>query len=156
MNTNLLEAKDWFLFGAMLVVWVFTAGVLWSKLNTKIDSNSKELEKKASIEQLNGMGLRVEGIKTDCSEHQGRMERFEKELAEYRQEARTASDRMAVVGKGVEDLKETLQQGVLDLGSRLAEVNKSLVAMDKANSNRLTRLETVSMIEKKIGPLPTE
>lgn len=151
-----LKAKDWFLFGVIILGWVFTGGMLWSRLNAKIDRNKEELEKKASVEQLNGMGLRVESIKGDCSENQGRMDRFEKELAEYRQEARTASDRMAVVGKGVEDLKDTVQQGVLDLGSRLSEVNKSLVAMDKANSNRLTRLETVSMIEKKIGPIPTE
>lgn len=142
---NFAELREWILFGTSILVSAFTAGMIWSRLNSKIDQNAEDLKEKASIEQLNGMGARVDSIRGDCASYGGTMDEFRRELTMYRQEAREATSTLARV-----------EQSNLEIAAKITELNKNIVAMDKGNSNRLTRLETVSAIEKKIGPLPTE
>lgn len=142
---NFADAKEWLLFGFSVLTSAFSAGVIWTKLNGKIDQNAEELKKKASVDQLNGMSGRIESVKQDCATYNGSMTEFRRELSEYRQEARESTS-----------ILNRVEQSNLEIASRVAELNKSIVAMDKATSNRLIQLETLTRIEKKVGPIPTD
>lgn len=84
------------------------------------------------------------------------MDRFERELSEYRRDAQDTSKGLARVEKGMEDLQEAINQSTLQLGSQLHSLDKAIQEKDVRTQVRLTRIETVTSIEKKIGPLPTE
>lgn len=147
---------DWWPVLLVVLGWIVTATMQWTNLNNKIKQNADDIQEKASLEQLNGMGQRVEGIKNDCANQTGRMDRFEREVNELRQLAQGASDKMTRVDKGVADLSDTVRDGNIALGVQLGDLTKSIHLMDKNLGNRLTRVETVQKIEQKIGPLPTE
>lgn len=151
------EWRDWVLFTGGVLVWAFTAGMMWNKLNTKIAENTTELEKKATQADLDGLGGRVKKVEENCSTSDGRMDRMERELGEYRRDATDAARTAARVEKGVEGLHEEIQQGQLATGVHLSEIKQLIQENDKNTSNRLVRLETVQQIEKKLGqPLPTD
>lgn len=147
---------DWWPVLLVVLGWIVTATMQWTNLNNKIKQNAEDIREKASLEQLNGMGQRVEGIKNDCANQTGRMDRFEQEVRELRSLAQGASDKMTRVDKGVSDLSDTVRDGNISIGVQLGELNKSIHLMDKNLGNRMTRVETVQKIEQKIGPLPTE
>lgn len=132
--------KDWWPLLVVILGWIITAAMQWTTLKNKI----------------NGLGGRVRRVEESCAASGGRMDRFEKELSEYRNDARSASNRLSHVDKGVSDLAETVRDGNIALGVQLGEINKTIAAMDKNLGNRLTRVETVQKIEQKIGPIPTE
>lgn len=156
-NVSFNDFKEYILFGFTILTSAFTAGVIWTKLVSRIDANSKLLEKKASLEELNGFGIRVSRLESECATRDGRMDHMEKELIEYRRDASDAGKAASRVEKSVEDLRGELQQGNLVTGSHLAEIKTLLQANDKASSNRLVRLETITQIEKKLGTsLPTD
>lgn len=149
-------AREWILFVASLLAWAFSLGVIWTKLNGKIDSNTKETEKKASIEALNGFGTRVTNTEGECSKHAGRMDRFERELGEFRAETRSVTESLARIETSVKDQTDVITNGNLATGVTLDSIKKDITAMDKNLGNRMTRVETVQQIEKKIGPIPTD
>lgn len=148
---NLNEVRDWLLLGGGILVWAFTVGVVWTKLVNKVDDQARDHTK-----DMDGIGRRVTAVEASCSTSGGRMDRFEKELSEYRRDAQDASKGLARVEKGVDDIHETINQGNLQLGSQLHAIEKSIQEKDVRTQLRLTRIETVAKIEEKIGPLPTE
>lgn len=132
--------KDWWAIVIVILGWIITATVHWTRTTQK----------------LNGLGGRVKRVEESCSATGGRMDRFEKELSEYRRDAQDASKGLARVEKGVEDVHEAINQGNLQLGSQIHAMEKAIQEKDVRTQVRLTRIETVTSIEKKIGPLPTE
>lgn len=143
---NFVELREWILFGFSILISAFSAGVIWTKLNAKIDQNAEDIKEKASVDQLNGMSGRIDGVKQDCATYNGSMMEFRRELGEYRQEARESTS-----------VLNRIEQSNLEIAARLSELSKNITTMDKANSNRLTRLETVVQVEKKLGSsIPTE
>lgn len=172
------KVRDWVIFGSGVLVWAFTLGAVWNRINNQVAAAAEDrkqirkdqeaadtqlakelaekLAMKADRSDLNGLGGRVGSVEASCNETGGRMSRFEKELSEYRAEARDASSRMVRVEKGVEELKETIRDGNTAIGVQLIELSKAVTTMDKNTANRLVRLETVTAIEKKIGPLSQE
>lgn len=137
---NPKDIKDWLILGGMVVSFIVTSTIAYQKL----------------IAKINGMGGRVKKVEESCSAVGGRMERFERELAEYRRDAQDAVGRMSRVEKGVDDLREDIQQGNLAIGVQLHAIEKLIQDKDRSTSNRLVRMETLAQVEKKIGPIPTE
>jgi chromosome segregation ATPase len=131
------QLNDWLVLGVLAVGWIVSLTTLWNKTTTKV----------------NGLGGRVRKVEDQCSATGGRMDRFERELAEYRRDAQDAVGRLGRLEKAVEDVIETVNQGNLQLGSQLHGIERLINEKDGANRERLVRLETVSAIEKKIGPL---
>lgn len=161
------EARDWIMIGAGAAGWIFSLGFLYSRLLGKIDKAASDgeesrqtirdsLAKKVDRAELDGVGARVTAVEGSCSESKGRMDRFEKELAEYRGDARNAADKLSRVEAEVKTVAEAVRDGNIALGVQLTELNKSIQTMDKNTTNRLVRLETVTAIEKKVGPLPED
>lgn len=132
--------KDWWPLFVVVAGWIVTAAVQWT--NTK--------------NKLNGLGGRVRKVEESCSASGGRMDRFERELSEYRRDAADTSKGLARVEKGVEDLGDSINQGNLQIGSQLHSMEKSMQEKDVRTQVRLTRIETVARIEDKLGPIPTE
>lgn len=124
----------------MLVLWIGSGAILWTKTTDKV----------------NGLGVRVKKLENACSEQDGRMNRFERELSEYRRDAAEASRGIARVDKGVEDLNESINQSTLQLGAQLHALDKTITDRDTRTQVRLTRIETVAKIEEKIGPISTD
>lgn len=153
---DLKTLKDWGAIIASILVWIFTLGAVWARLNSKIDQNKIALDDKASKGDLNGLGGRVGAVEGTCSETSGRMDRFERELSEYRTDAREAANLGARTEKAVEDLNDAIQNNHLALGTQLHGIEKLIQEKDKSTSNRLVRIETLQAIEKKIGPIPED
>lgn len=137
MDSQLATAREWTVVGvqflAIIIGWVIT----WQKLVSKV----------------NGLGGRVKRVEDNCQAQGGRMDRFERELAEYRADARGALERMARVEKGVDDTREEVQQGNIALGSQLHSIERLITDKDTRTQTRLVRLETVNKLERKLGPL---
>lgn len=136
---NPKDLKDWVELGALIVAWIFAAAVLWTRQNSKI----------------NGLGRRVRTVEDSCSAMGGRMESLEREMAEHRRDVQEANRRLGYVEKAVENVGEAVRDGNTALGVQLHGIEKLITETDKRNSNRLVRLETVTKIEQKVGPIPT-
>jgi chromosome segregation ATPase len=137
---NPKDIKDWMLLGGMVVSFIITTTIAYQKL----------------IAKINGMGGRVKKVEEACSATSGRMDRFERELAEYRRDAQDAVGRMSRVEKGVDALNDNIQQGNITIGSQLHAIEKLIQEKDKSTSNRLVRMETLQQVEKKLGPIPID
>lgn len=132
--------KDWWPFVVLILGWLVAATIQWT--NTK--------------NKLNGLGGRVRKVEESWATAGGRMDRFERELSEYRRDAQDSAKGLARVEKGIEDVHDSVNQSNLQLGTQLHTIEKLIEAKDKSSSVRLTRIETVQRIEEKVGPLPTE
>lgn len=128
------------MLGAMLLGWIVSLTILWTKM----------------VGKVNGLGGRVKKVEDSCSNNVGRMDRFERELAEYRRDTIESNKQVGRVEKSVDDLREEIQQANLGLGSQLAAISQSINKMDKNISNRLVRVETLTRVEAKLGPLPED
>lgn len=134
------EFKDWWPLYVVILGWIVTAAVGWTKMTSKV----------------NGQGSRVQTNADDLKTLAGTVARMERELTEYRRDASDAARGLARVEKGVDDIHETINQSNLQLGSQLNGIEKLINEKDSRTQIRLTRIETVGKIEEKIGPLPTE
>lgn len=136
---NPKDLKDWVELGALIVAWIFAAAVLWTRQNNKI----------------NGLGRRVKGVEDSCSGMGGRMSSLERDMVEHRRDVQEANRRLGSVEKAVENVGEVVRDGNTALGVQLHNIERLITETDKRNSNRLVRLETVTKIEQKVGPIPT-
>lgn len=132
--------KDWWGLAVVLLGWVVAAAFGWAKI----------------MERVNGLGGRVTTVETHDAAQDGRMDRMERELTEYRADAADAAKGQARVEKAVENLDDNVTQGNIQIGSQLHGIERLIESKDKETSNRLVRLETVAQIEKKLGPLPVD
>lgn len=132
--------KDWWPLGVVILGWIASASMQWTK----------------TTGQLNGLGGRVGRVEELHAQSEGRMNRFEKELSEYRRDAQDAAKGLARVEKGVEDVHEAINQGNLQIGSQIHAMEKALQDKDVRTQIRLTRIESVAKIEDKVGILHTE
>lgn len=128
------------LWACSVVVWAFSLGVVWSKLITKV----------------NGTGKRVHEVDSRVSKLEGRVGTMEQQLSEYRQDARRAADGLARLEKGVDDMRETVNNGNLAIGTQLHGIERLIQEKDKNTSNRLVRIETLAKVEQKLGPMPED
>lgn len=131
---------DWWPVIASISGWVVTSAIQWTMLKTR----------------LNGLGGRVRKVEASCEAQGAQMDKLERDLSEFRGEARSTSDRLSRVEKGIADVGDAVTNGNLALGSQLNELMRAITKSDKETSNRLVRIETVQQIEKKIGPIPVE
>lgn len=126
--------------GSVTVVWLVTIVVLWTKLTDRVD----------------GFGDRVKVLESNYANQDGRMDRFERELNEYRRDALEGQRAFSRVEKSVDEVHEIINQGNLTLGSQLSDMQRMIQDKDTRTQVRLTRIETVTRVEAKIGPLPIE
>lgn len=137
---NPKDLKDWITFGLTIAGLIVTGSIAWQKL----------------VNKINGLGGRVKKTEDSCAQAGGRMDRFEKELAEYRRDAQDAIGRMGRVEKAVDDVHDEITEGNIVLGTQLSDLTKLINATNLKTSNKLVRLETLTQVEKKIGPLPVD
>jgi SMC interacting uncharacterized protein involved in chromosome segregation len=133
---NPKDLKDWLGILAPVIVWIAVGAFAWAKLTGKV----------------NGLGRRVKVVEDSRSEDRGRMDRMERELADYRRDAQDAVNRLGRVERAVEDVAETVNQGNLQLGSQLHGIEKLIQEKDSKTRERLVRIETIAQIERKYGP----
>lgn len=132
--------KQWALFIGGCLVYAFTLGAIWTKLVTKV----------------NGLGGRVKKVEESCNTVSAEIKALTANLVEYRADAKEAISKMGRVEKGLDKLQDEVVQGNLQIGSTLAELSRAVSKIDKDISNRLTRVETLAQVEKKLGPMPTD
>jgi hypothetical protein len=132
------DLKEWALFAGVLLAQAFALGVVWTKIITKV----------------NGLGGRVKKVEDNVTTGTARTDAMEKMLAEFSRDTKETSNHLARVEKGMDTLKEEIQQNFIGLGSTLNEINKALHKIDKDVNTRLVRVETIMKIEEKFGPLP--
>jgi len=132
--------KEWLTIIVLFVGYIFTIAAVWTKLTAKV----------------NGLGGRVKKGEEANSVATGRMDRMEREIADYRRDAQDAVSRLGRVEKAVEGVDETVNQGNLVLGTQLHSIEKLIQEKDSRTRERLVRIETLAQIEKKIGPLPLD
>lgn len=131
---------DWWPVWTQSIIWLVILVIAYQKL----------------VDKVNGQGERITENKASLDKTEGRVDRMEREMLEYRRDAQDAARGLARVEKGVEGLSDNVQQGNLGLGSLIHEVERKIDDKDRRTQVRLTRIETVAKIEEKIGPLPTD
>lgn len=131
---------DWWPVWTQTIIWIVATAVAWTKL----------------IEKVNGQGGRVTAVESNLATERGRMDRMERELTEYRRDAREAANGLSRIEQGVKDMADKIAEGNLALGSQLHNLKDMINEKDTKVQNRLVRMETVQRIEDKIGPIPTE
>lgn len=131
---------DWWPVWTQTLAWIVVAAIAWAKL----------------MERVNGQGGRIKKVEDGQSEGKGRMDAFEKQLAEYRADSRASAQQSARTEKAVEDLKGEIQNNHLALGTQLHGIERLIQDKDKSTSNRLVRIETLQAVEKKVGPIPED
>lgn len=129
------ELKDYVSLIIELLVFIISGTIAWNRLTSKV----------------NGLGGRVKRVEESCANSAGRMDRFERELADYRRDASDAVSRMGRVEKGLEMLAEEISNGNLGIGSQLHNIEKLIGEKDLETQKRLVRIETISRIEQKLG-----
>ena len=132
---NPKDIRDWLWIIVTIGGYIVSGAVVWVKLTNKV----------------NGLGGRVDVTEESGNLLRGRVDRIERELAEYRHDVQDAGNRMGRVEKAVDDVVEAVNQGNLQLGSQLHAIEKLIHDKDGRTRERLVRIETVAQIEKKLG-----
>lgn len=129
--------EGWVTISVMVIGWIVSLVTLWNKLTDKV----------------NGQGKRIQEVEKSYTGQEARMDRVERDLESYRRDQADVAGRLGRVEKGMEELHETIHNGNLALGSQLHGIEKMIQEQDKKIQVRLTRIETVNQIERKIGPI---
>ncbi len=132
--------KEWWPLILIVLGWIITGAVGWTKITTKV----------------NGLGGRVTATENAAATEKGRLDRMERELSEYRRDARDAANGLSRVEQGMKDVADKIAEGNLSIGSQLHNLKDMINDKDAKVQNRLVRIETVQQIEAKVGPIPTE
>lgn len=129
------DLKDWVVLVVTIGGYLVSSTVVWMKLTSRV----------------NGLGRRVKEGEESQAVMQGRMDRIEKELGNYRHDVQDTVSRLGRVEKAVEDVVEAVNQGNLQLGSQLHGIEKLIHEKDGRMRERIVRIETIAQIEKKLG-----
>lgn len=128
---------EWLSAVGILVGWIIAASIGWQKV----------------LDKINGLGERVSRVESKADVAEGRMDGFEKLIAEYRHDLKEAFGQMGRLEKAVDNLNDSIREGNIGLGSKLHEIETLFRDKDLRTQKRLVRLETLTDIEKKAGPL---
>lgn len=131
---------DWWPVWTQTLVWLVAFVVAWTKL----------------VGKVNGQGGRITTVSRAVATLEGTVERHDKELFEHRRDTQDLNRGMGRLEKGITDVMEAVNQGNLQLGSQVQNLEKSVGDKDLKTQLRLRTLEVVGRIEEKIGALPTE
>lgn len=132
--------SEWLTIVALVGTWVGTAIVLWNRTMTKV----------------NGLGGRVKKTETSCTEHETRIDKLEGGITEARFGRERLAEQATRIETQVNAIREDLQQHHLEIGTRLYNLEQGIALSNTKVQVRLTRLETVTRIEQKLGPLPLD
>lgn len=131
---------DWWPVWVQTVLWLIALVVAWTKL----------------VDKVNGQGGRISAVAKTVATLEGTVERHDKELFEHRRDTQDLNRGMGRVEKGQTDMLEAINQGNLQLGAQMHQLEKSVQEKDLKTQLRLRTIEVVTKIEDKIGPLPTD
>jgi chromosome segregation ATPase len=101
--------------------------------------------------KVNGLGGRVDSIEQRKSELAGRMQSVERWQEHAANERSDMQSRLGRVEKGVEGCSEKITDAMMTLGSAIADLKNTVLREDSKVSQRVTRVETLVAIERKLG-----
>jgi chromosome segregation ATPase len=157
---NLKDAQLWLSMGVGIVVWAFTAGVIWTSLNNRIDNNKKDAEAKADTikkdaenkakeltehselereklrNQINGLGGRLKVQEEGCAGLGGRMESAERQLGVVVQQNADVNTRLGKVEARVEAVDSHMTEFKLELFQHLGEM-RTLISSESAATRQI-------------------
>lgn len=135
---DLKSAREWIIFGALVAGWIVVGAVGWQRI----------------LDRVNGLGRRVKTIEDKETSATGRMDRMEKELAEYRRDTSELKDRVSRIEKGQDQIHEEIRDSNTSLGVQLQNIQMMIRDQDTRVQLRLQRLEITTQVERKVGPIP--
>jgi chromosome segregation ATPase len=101
--------------------------------------------------KVNGLGGRVDSIESRKNQLDGRLQAVERWQEHASNERSDMQTRLGRVEKGVEGCSEKITDAMMALGSAIADLKNTVLREDSKVSQRVTRVETLVAIEKKIG-----
>lgn len=138
-----MDAKtflEWWPVWTQTLAWIIIGAVAWTRM----------------IDKVNGQGGRITSVDGRVSKLEGTVDRHDKELLEYRRDTQEINRGMGRVEKGQVDMLEAVNQGNLQIGAQIHQLEKVVQEKDLKTQLRLRTIEVVNRIEDKIGPLPTD
>jgi chromosome segregation ATPase len=166
---NPKDVKDWVLFGSLLAGWVFIAGMVWARLNSKIDRNAEkaaegaeetkrfaQAERERLQQDINGLGGRLKRSEDACSGLGGRMDANERQVSQAVAQAADVQNRLGRVEGKVEGIDAHVTEMKLELFQHLSDI-KSLISDEQGKtrqmiSDRDTNLrERMARVEERKG-----
>lgn len=149
---NPKDVPAWLTMGTTLVVWAFTAGVIWTKLNGRINLNRS---------QLNGLGGRLKTQESAHSVLEGRMDGTERQISIMTQHSADINGRLGRVEARVEAVDSHMSEFKLELFQHLGEV-KQLITTENAATRQILNdrdanlRERLARVEERRGILHEE
>lgn len=99
--TFLEQVKDWIGIAAVLLVWTGAIWRSWTNLNNKITAQGND---------LNLVGGRVDGVKTDCVKHESEINNLKMEQQRSLDDRGIIREKVAMNTKALEALTEELRE----------------------------------------------
>lgn len=110
----------------ILVGWVASLVIVWTKL----------------VDRVDGLGGRVDALTAANSEKDGRMARYENELAAFRHAITEGAKQIGSLETIVEGLDDHITGMELKIEGRLSEIKDLIASRDTLLRERVAKLET--------------
>lgn len=133
VNPN--DVKDWLILLGELIVFIFSLGVVWQKITSKV----------------NGMGGRVKKLEDVTSRHEGSLQTLQNQLGDVARMQQDNANRLGRVEKAVEVADGHISDMKIEMLSGFGKIEGLIAESSASLRERIVRIETVQDIEKKTG-----
>jgi chromosome segregation ATPase len=168
---NPKDVKDWVWIGVVIVGWVFSAGMIWARLNSKIDRNKEKAEEGAATakreavavaeealrvaraeresikKDIDGLGGRLKRSEDGCASLGGRMDANERQVSQAVAQAADVQNRLGRVEGKVEGIDAHVTEMKLELFQHLGDI-KALISEEQVKTRTMITDRDTNMRER--------